>query len=465
MFEPSYPLAGLRGAEYNPRVISPAALVALERSLHTIGVAKPIIINGDLIVAGHQRTQALRRLGVTHAPVCVLPAGLTQADEIRFNQLHNGVDFDLGDEAADVGPCEAAGFVEVAGASIRGNGQAKGANVRAEICSLLNRYGNWGACVALQSGPVIHGAQYALACMILNIPARVFRVPDETQAEAQELLNGRYGQFNYEHLPRASFVQSFAQPFRLREGAEVANQSALYDGYVLPALQPGERVLDFGCGQADYVNRLKRQGVDIIGVEFFARQGNAIAPGLVNRMIDQLCHALRTHGRFDVVIADSVLNSVDTLQAEGDVLNCLHALTRPGGRIYFSGRGRARFENRNKTRTHSVKNGEKAVIFMDDDGFSGVFHHGNWFYQKFCTPAQVAALVQRHFAGSPAIVKCGTDRWRVVVTKEAEIDATIALEALEREFDLPWPKGRRVGRSADILAAYAASMDLAPRIP
>ena len=460
MFDPAYPVAALRGAEYNPRVISPAALVALERSLRTIGVAKPIIINGDLIVAGHQRTQALRRMGVTHAPVCALPAGLNQSDEIRFNQLHNGVDFDLGDEAAAAGASATLGFEDVPADRLSGNGQAQGANVRAEICSLLNRYGNWGACVALQSGPVIHGAQYALACMILGIAARVFRVADSAGAEAAELLNGRYGQFNYEHLPRASWVQSFAQPFRLREAAEVANRSALYEGYVLPALRPGERVLDFGCGQGDYVKLLKRQGVDIIGVEFFARQGNSIAGGLVNGMIDQLCEALRVGGPFDVVVADSVLNSVDTLQAEGDVLNCLHAFTRRGGRVYFSGRSRARFENRNKTRTHSVRNGEKAVIFLDDDGFSGVFHHGNWFYQKFCTPQQVDALVRPHFAGSSAMVKCDTDRWRVMVTKDAEIAEETAVQSLAREFDLPWPKGRRVGRSNDILAAYAASLAL-----
>jgi ParB family transcriptional regulator, chromosome partitioning protein len=229
---------------------------------------------------------------------------------------------------------------------------------------------------------------------------------------------------------------------------------------VLPALKGGERILDFGCGQADYVTKLARAGCDIRGVEFFARTGNAIDAAKVHRIIDRLCQDLTTGGRFDVVLADSVLNSIDTLQAEADVLNSLHALTRPGGRIYFSGRGRARFENRNKTRVHSVRNGEKGVVFMDHDGFSGVYHHGAWFYQKFCTPEQVATLAATHFPGCATTVKCGTDRWRVIVTKTAEVDHDAARHSLAREFDLPWPNGRRVGRSAQILQAYAAALAL-----
>lgn len=243
-------------------------------------------------------------MGVTHAPVCKLPPDLTQADEVRFNQLHNGTDLDAGDEAARMPPSTVLGFEQVPAKLIEGRTDAQGANIRAEICSLLTRYGNWGGCVATQSGEVVHASQYALACRVLGFQARVFRVADQHRDEALELLNAEYGRFTYGHLPKATYVQSFAQPFRLREGAEVANKSALYEGYVLPALRPGDRVLDFGCGQGDYVRKLRSSGVDIIGVELFARQGNAIAPTLVHRMIDALCTDLRARGWFDVVLAD-----------------------------------------------------------------------------------------------------------------------------------------------------------------
>jgi hypothetical protein len=59
----SYPLEGLKGADYNPRRIGDDAIERLQRSLRTIGVCKPIIARGKTIVAGHQRTRALRGMG------------------------------------------------------------------------------------------------------------------------------------------------------------------------------------------------------------------------------------------------------------------------------------------------------------------------------------------------------------------------------------------------------------------
>lgn len=61
----SYPIADLKGADYNPRRIDQASLERLQHSLRVIGCAKPIIARGRTIVAGHQRTKALRAMGHT----------------------------------------------------------------------------------------------------------------------------------------------------------------------------------------------------------------------------------------------------------------------------------------------------------------------------------------------------------------------------------------------------------------
>jgi ParB family chromosome partitioning protein len=203
-FVPEQPLAGLRGVDYNPRRIT-----ELRESLSRLGVCKPIIVSGGLIVAGHQRTRSLRLLGIETAPAIMLDDVSTE-DEIRFNQLHNGTDFDAGDEAADVGPagCEPREFEMVPIGLVRGNMRAAMANVRAEICKLTLRYGNWGGCVATMSGRVIHAAQYVLACKALGLPVRTFRVPDEMADEAAALLNRQYGVFSYAHLDRKTYRRS-----------------------------------------------------------------------------------------------------------------------------------------------------------------------------------------------------------------------------------------------------------------
>lgn len=90
MLDMNHDITGLRGADYNPRKIADDDIAVLAESIKRLGLVKPLIVRGDLLVAGHQRTKALRRLGATSAPVYVLPRQTTTYDEVRFNQLHNG---------------------------------------------------------------------------------------------------------------------------------------------------------------------------------------------------------------------------------------------------------------------------------------------------------------------------------------------------------------------------------------
>ena len=135
MLHLNYDITHLRGAEYNPRFIGEDDLARLAESVRELGLVKPLIVRGDLLVAGHQRTKALRKLGITRAAVYVLPCETTVYDEVRFNQLHNGTDFDSGDERCRVSGLEDKhGFVQVSASQISGNMRAKMAYVLSNIC-------------------------------------------------------------------------------------------------------------------------------------------------------------------------------------------------------------------------------------------------------------------------------------------------------------------------------------------
>lgn len=275
MFNPSYPIEKLKGALYNPRRITPESVTQLQESLRRLGCVKPIIARGETIVAGHQRTNAMRLNGETHAPVFLLDAeNTTDYDEIRFNQLHNGTDTDSGDEDCMIALPEgiAPGFTLMPASEITGNAKAKNANVRSEIMRLMTLYGPWGSCVATDAGRVIHCAQYALACMITGHPLLTCVVPEERAAEYLDFLSQPYGVFSYEHLGRKTWIQTFAQMYRLRKedggGAEIDNRSRTFERLVIPWLEanPGARILDFGCGQGDYVRKLRGAGHAITGL-------------------------------------------------------------------------------------------------------------------------------------------------------------------------------------------------------
>lgn len=93
-FIENYPLSALSPADYNPRRISPEAFEVLKSSIKKFGVIKPVIVNGDkgVLTAGHQRTKAMKALGMTHTPAVKLK-GIVLQDEIMFNLFHNRAEY------------------------------------------------------------------------------------------------------------------------------------------------------------------------------------------------------------------------------------------------------------------------------------------------------------------------------------------------------------------------------------
>lgn len=458
-----FPTANLRAATYNPRKIAPDALNMLVASITAIGFCKPIIATDDgLILAGHQRTKAAHVLDMPYVPAWVISStSLTLADETRFNQLHNGTDLDQVDAPVRVPPGREVGFFEVEPGQIQGNLRSRGAIVRQQICDLMVRYGRWGAAVATYSGLVVSSPQYALACKLLGVPCRVHRVPDDKEQEALGWFARAYGEFSYDHLPRDTFVQTFAQPLRLRAGGGAMKgqgrnlNSVLYEAHVLRKLQKSERLLDLGCGQRDYVDMLRAQGYSALGMEFYYRNGNAIDTRAVHAMCDELFASLRAHGLFDVTMADSVINSVDTMAAENDVLTVLNAFCRPNGRIYFSGRRKELVKSLLALKSDATRETRNQIYFLDKNGFSAILLKGSWLYQKFHSKDEALALARRY---------CGTDvryraaaGWIIEADKRVELPDDQVEAAIRREFDLIWPDGHRVNRADDAVAAWRAA--------
>lgn len=102
--------------------------------------------------------------------------------------------------------------------------------------------------------------------------------------------------------------------------------------HVVASIQPGERVLDVGCGTGAFAERLS--GVSYRGLEFNPRAvEECLARGLdvARRSIEE--EAAENAGAYDVVCAFQVLEHVSDVA--GFIGACVRAL-RPGGRLVFS---------------------------------------------------------------------------------------------------------------------------------
>lgn len=459
MLDLNYDITNLHGAKYNPRHINDDDLQMLADSIRILGLVKPLIVRGSLLVAGHQRTKALRVNGLTTAAVYLLPTETNLYDEIRFNQLHNGTDMDSGDENCRVsGLAGKSGFVVVEASQITGNLRARMAYVRREISEMIMKYGPWGGCVATESGEVIHCAQYALASIGTKSPLTVFVIPDAEKARYKKYLDRQYGVFSYGHLEKKTYVQTYAQMMRLREGRRKGNRSKLYEQLVMPYLSNHAngkelRGIDFGSGQGDYAHLLRGLGFNFLDLELFRRRGagNVIDRRSVHRMIDAMCLSLKNHGPFDYVVCDSVINSVDSLEAERSVMDFIKGLCKPGGLVFFSGR-RLEFE---QASMRLMKAGSKKskVYFPDKDNFTAKYRKGNWFYQHFHSVADVKLLAKNHELKIVHHANTGSS-FQVQAISEHPLARERLSAAIRYEFEMELPDGKPLGRSDDVIDAF-----------
>lgn len=450
-----FDITNLRGAEYNPRKIADEDIRVLGESIKRLGMVKPLIVRNDLLVAGHQRTKALRAAGINKAPAYLLSLDTTTYDEVRFNQLHNGTDMDSGDEECFLNVPLEMGYNVVDPSKMSANMRCRMVVVRHQIVDLIQKFGPWGGVVAIQeTGEVVHCAQYAISAHITNTPLTVFAIPEARKDEYAGLLGRQYGVFHYDHVKRDTYVQSYAQPRRCVDGEREGMNSRLYMFVGIPWLEQNNgkslRLIDFGSGQADSASYMRRSGYDLIDVELFRRvkSSHDIDRNAVNRMIDGLCEALSTKGLFDVVLCDSVINSVDTLEAEEGVMAMITGLCKPGGRVFFSGRS-LEFVEQNKRNTKRIGNA-RGIEFLDENGFSGLWRRGRWFFQKFHTRETSIALAEQHGLKVVDFVQ-DTNAWQIhAIAPETDWDRF--RRAAKFEFELPLPGGP-IGRSADVIQA------------
>lgn len=459
MLPTDVPTRSLVPAPYNPRRIAPKQEATLRESITRLGMVLPVIVNADdmTIIAGHQRTNAAKCLGIETVP-CFLVRSITKGDEMSFNQLHNGVEAShdrrvtLRDGATRI----IGVFSEIACDDFDVPDKTLNAPLVASMSRLMMRYGNVLSAV-VACGDVVYMPEYVQAAKLLGERVNTYVVPDALADDATRYLSCGYGSYSYDGLRRDTYVQGMAQLHREpgRSDGCKAWRSVLYDNYVIPWLASHDdaSVLDFGCGRGAYVRLLSQRGVDVTGVEFYHNDGQSIDVSAGNHQIDGLVSRLREHGRFACVVCDSVLNSVDSREAEASVMACLNAFSLPDGVAFISGRPRHDAEQHMvaKKCRHDRKS---FVSYLDSDGFTAQYRKGHWYFQKYHTCDQVHEIAAEAGFSVERYADNGNS-WKAQLRKVQDVDFR---NAVRFEFSLPLPNGRRYERASDVLDALHVAM-------
>jgi 2-polyprenyl-3-methyl-5-hydroxy-6-metoxy-1,4-benzoquinol methylase len=132
--------------------------------------------------------------------------------------------------------------------------------------------------------------------------------------------------FTGRDLPRMDPVRRADTPYTQRH----------LDAVVAAArMQPGDRVVDVGCGPGKYTVGLAARGFDTTGIDLtpgLVEQLRQVAPTVTAIEGDLLDPPAELHGSFDVVTGFFVLHHLSDLDA---AFAGTQRLARPGGRVVF----------------------------------------------------------------------------------------------------------------------------------
>lgn len=441
-------------ADYNPRFLSDEAFSELKNSVKKLGCIKPIIVNknNNTIIAGHQRTKSLKAIGINKVHAFFVK-NITKQDEVRFNQFHNLCEVAI----KSIQPIIKINinksqknneFFIVKNEDINIINSGEMGAVIQELSNLINKYGNFANAIVNNKGDVVISAPYALAVKLLGKDLEAYKLNDSNIKFAKNAFSKDYGVFNYDNVPKETFAQGFAQKWRLRNNKKTGlkskgSNSTLYKNCVIPNINKKMRILDFGAGNMDYSNYLSNQGYNMKAIEFYKRKKgcNVIDYNSVLKDFDEIKKDVIENGFYDVVVCDSVLNSVDSTEAELSVLKTLNIFCKSKGTIYWSGIPRLYAQNKNNLKTTSKQNTN--LKFLDENGFSASFRNGRWFYQKYHTLKQIDNLNDNIISDSVKVIGA-TQKSSFQCYSLGEIKKLSNEEmfkALKFEFSLPLPNG------------------------
>ncbi|GHT46863.1 hypothetical protein FACS189454_08640 [Planctomycetales bacterium] len=416
-------------ASYNPRVITEEGKAALQKSLSEFGIVKPIIVMpSGLLLAGHQRTNAMKACGIKNCPAFILDRDVLPVDEKIFNVEHNRIEGDscLGEKLL-AGNCYEPGMRffapdEVTDFRLKTAGRLKPAT------EMILSYGNFYSFVANIKGEVVEGKIGLYAAKRLNVPILGFILPDEKAAAYYKTISeNQFGVYNIEATQTDDYFQNLLQPMRKKN---VLTSLLLRNG-VVPHLgqDRSKRILDFGAGRLYSYHFLRNNGYKIDFYEPFLVGGSEMNLPAIGASLRNLQRQVTRHGLYDLIYLDSVLNAVKNADFDNYVMGTITGLLKDDG-IFFCTR-----YNSLSTYGHAKNSDDSLPDFTDDQNRMIIVARGGVFASnKFHTDEQFVRLLTR-FWGSYELVSTG---YIGAVCRHPKRDTEFIKTAFEKEFNFSY---------------------------
>lgn len=490
------PLSAVNPSTYNPRTADPKRLDLIELSLRKLGFIAPIYAdaNGE-ILSGHQRHFVATRMGLKNVPVFRIPAMELQkrkALNIVFNRATNDGDIcqtplkakriletlnlselansipDKELESKEFFRCAYPRKVSVAKLCKINSG--RWIQYAKSIARTLRKAGIIMPIVCTHDGKVINGiGRLEMLAELKAETCDVVYISEEEAKFADAMMNLLTMDFNiherYEDLLR---YNSFRRARRVREELghgfvfAVHGNKPCYEFDIFNPKQQakwrkehGNTILDFGAGHLTETNILNAAGFDCTPFEPYHIGVSEIDKGKSLGISKKFLEVVASGKEFTSVFISSVLNSVPFAKDREHIVCICAALCRPFTKLYAcaSSTSETGYRQVNGKAFHNESNAGNIAFRLEyESGIRIGDFQDKPKVQKYHTKKEFYDLFYQFFRD----VKISEMSGNVCAKCEnvRRIPWERLVEALQFEFNLPYPDGSRMELVDDAINAF-----------
>jgi len=494
------PIDKVRPSTYNPRKADPVRLDILELSIGKLGFLLPLFADASgEILSGHQRHHVARRMGLSHVPVFFvppMPLSERKGINIAFNRGTN--DLDMADtpnnmtealaranldQAASIVPDKEFGGVEfyrclnarkVPVETLVKANRGKWVNYARNMARLLYGKKITMPVVCTPDNKVVNGIgrlQYAaekkwrnievvyisfeeaeLSSAMLNLLSMDFDIHNRYE----DLL--RYNSFRRARRARRELGQGFiftvAPSSRSKDFDITDPKSAL-----LWKKTHGRSVVDFGAGHLTETHLLRKSGVSVVPFEpYRLGANNSINKEESIQIAEAFLESISSGKKFTSVFISSVLNSVPFFEDRQKIACICAALCGIDTRLYACASSAT--ESTSLKVVHGAKGlaerqSTYATFGLDyEAGITIGDFQDKPKVQKYHTPSEFYTLFKKYFETVNVSDNLNNVRATCARPNTAAIIGDLR-EAIEFEFNLPYPDGTKMGLVDQALEAFS----------
>jgi len=169
----------------------------------------------------------------------------------------------------------------------------------------------------------------------------------------------------------------------------------------------------------------------------------------VVRFIRDIEKDVRENGLFDMVVLDSVLNSVISPKVEHDVIIACAAFLKPDGELVLGTRNLGSVLSH--ARAGHATGKKRYIEFLDKDNFCATWRAGVWTMQHFHSGETLKTLLCAYFNEVETITTETGSNIYAIARKKKAIDHDRLRDALENELNFEYVNGFQHNRHGVLL--------------